>query len=45
MFTSGYLDISELDWNGAQTQQLRAFGIDKLTYNMHTYSFWDPQID
>lgn len=45
MFTSGYNDISELDDVGSFTQQTRSFGVNKLTYNMHTYSFWDPQID
>lgn len=25
--------------------QARAFGIQRVSYNMHTYSFWDPMVD
>jgi hypothetical protein len=45
MFTSGYLDISEVDSIGSEKQQQRAYSIKRITYNMHTYQFWDPNID
>jgi hypothetical protein len=45
MFTSGYSDIAEFDTTGMKVMQLRAFSIKRVFYKMHTYQFYDPQID
>lgn len=45
MFTSGYNDIGEFDQNGMKLQQQRAFTIRRISYNMHTYQFYEPKID
>lgn len=45
MFTSGYNDIAEYDNVGMGLMQQRAFNIVRIVYNLHTYQFYDPQID
>lgn len=45
MFTSGYNDISEFDIAGMSVMQNRAFSIKRVYYKMHTYQFYEPQID
>ena len=45
MFTSGYNDMAEFDESGMLKQQERCFKIKRLNYKMHTYQFYDVQID
>ncbi len=41
MFTSGYNDIAEFDNVGMGLIQQRAFKIERIVYNLHTYQFWN----
>jgi hypothetical protein len=45
MFTSGYNDISEYDNVGMGLMQQRAFTVERLVYNLHTYQFWNAEMD
>ena len=45
MFTSGYNDIAEFDNVGMGLMQKRAFTIQRLVYNLHTYQFYNPEMD
>ena len=45
MFTSGYNDVSEYDNVGMGLMQQRNFKITRLVYNLHTYSFWNAEMD
>lgn len=45
MFTTGYSDISQFDYDGMKLQQQRAFHIKRVYYKMHTYQFYAPEID
>jgi hypothetical protein len=42
MFTSGYNDIAEYDNVGMGLMQQRAFTIERIVYNLHTYQFYNP---
>lgn len=45
MFTSGYNDIAEFDSAGMGLMQQRAFKVNKIVYNLHTYQFYNPEMD